>query len=160
MWSLLQNEGIRGTYGMDFPVADDGDYAVLWREVKKVEAAGQAEKRSGDAQSEDHEARREAFFVYYSRDEFEKLAANCGPTMNYRVMKQSREHAMALARVVGWLPLALSSLPIADEQIEWSESRDAHLIPALLKKTKTIRKERCAHARGGHEVYPIKKGAD
>jgi hypothetical protein len=29
MWSLLHNEGIRGTYGMDFPVAENGDYAVL-----------------------------------------------------------------------------------------------------------------------------------
>jgi hypothetical protein len=139
MWTSQEDYGIRGTYGTDFPVADDGDYAVLWREAEN-EGAGDA--RNSSKEHSGNKLSEEEYFVYYSREEFENLAENCGSTINFRVMKQSREHAMALERVFGWLPLARSSLPIAVKQIKWSGFEDAHLIPDLLMRTTAIRKEK------------------
>jgi hypothetical protein len=147
MWMLLKSRGVRGTYGMEFPVCDDGAYVVLWKDGEKDKKRGAHSskgKRGKCKNAAVENAKREAQFVYYSADQMGRLVGYCGFTFNPRAMQQTREHAEALAPIPGWLSLARSSLPIAEELDEWSEPQDAHMIPDLLKRTRAIRTQKLA----------------
>jgi hypothetical protein len=143
MWMLLKKEGIRGTYGMEFPVAERGDYMVLWGKKKDdVDEVDDEESGPEQGHEQGQEVDDEKGFVYYSGEQLKKLIGYCGPSIDMFDNTQSKKHIEALTPIPDWLPLALSSLPIREVCYDWSYPEVVHVVPELLTKTRTIRKRK------------------
>jgi hypothetical protein len=128
MWSLLKYEGIRGTYGIEYP--DGYIPSVLWREKSTtpndgISAAAKDSADSsvhnqnevqagqeGNVEQNDSDEDDQWETAYYSCDHVRLLANYCGPTLSKTdLMSRTFAQKDYLRQLPAWMQLARYAYP-------------------------------------------------
>ena len=155
MWQLVQKDGVRGTYGTNYPIHEATDLSAIIScikpELSPKKESDTAElkpeepiRENDDKDSEEDEKSEDEYkpnYLYYSAEQFAKLIRYTGPTISMHDMSQDNLHKNGLAKIPKWFEMSKSALPINETQYDWWCGDESSVDKLLLESQDELRKQ-------------------